>query len=79
MVIDLLVFVLHLQGNVEIDDFQAKVLVQEKIVGLDVPVSDAQPVQICEALDEPPTNSGGLAIKLFGSELDVIRDGVHFG
>jgi hypothetical protein len=53
LVVDLLVLVLYLHGDIKVDDFQAKVLVDEKVVGLDVPVSDTEFVRYARPLMRP--------------------------
>jgi hypothetical protein len=44
MVIDLLVLVLYLHCNIEVNDFQAEVVVDKKVVRLDITVSDTVPL-----------------------------------
>ena len=58
LVTDLLVLVLHSHRDVKIDDFQTKVLfdIDNKVVRLDIPVSDTMPVKIREAFDEVPAD-----------------------
>ena len=52
MVYDLLVLVLDSNGDIKIDDFYAKVSVDEEVVELDVPMGDTELVKIRDALDE---------------------------
>jgi len=54
--IDHLVLVLYLHSDIEVDNFLAKVPVDKKVFGLDVPVSDAELVKIRDALDEAPAD-----------------------
>ena len=48
VVIDL-VIVLHLNSKIKIDEVQTKVVVDKKVVGLEVPVSNTVLVKIREA------------------------------
>jgi len=79
LVTDLLVLVLYLHSDIKVNDFQAKVAVNKKVVRLDIPVSDTEPVEIRETLDEAQADLNDLAFKFFRSELDTIRDALHFG
>jgi len=79
LISDLLVLVLYLHSDIKVNDFQAKVAVNKKVVRLDIPVSDTEPVEIRETLDEAQADLNDLAFKFFRSELDTIRDALHFG
>jgi hypothetical protein len=67
-----------LHSDIEVDNFLAKVPVDKKVFGLDVPVSDAELVKIRDALDEAPADLRDLPIKLVRCERDMICDGIHF-
>jgi len=57
LVVDIIETFNWLVNIVEIDDFQAKVLLaDEKIVRFDIPMSDTVLVEICKAPDEPPAD-----------------------
>jgi len=79
LVVDLINLVLYSHCNVEIDNLQAEVFIQEKVVRLDIPVGYMVLVKIREALDEAPADLGNLASKSVRSELEVTLDGEHFG
>jgi hypothetical protein len=64
LVINLLVLVLYLHSDIKVDRFQGKVLVDNKVVGLDVPVSNTVFVKIREALDEAQADLRDPAVKL---------------
>jgi len=55
LAIDLLVLVLYLHGDIEAYDFQAKVSADNKVVGLDIPVSNTVFVKKRDTPDEAPT------------------------
>ena len=59
-----LVLVLYLYSDIKVDRFQGKVLVDNKVVGLDVPVSNTVFVKIREALDEAQADLRDPAVKL---------------
>jgi hypothetical protein len=48
------VFILNFDSYVEVDDFQVKIAVTDKVVGLDVSMCYFVLVKICEPLDEAP-------------------------
>ena len=54
---NLCVFVLNLDGYVEIDDLQIEIPITNKIVRLDVSMHNVVLMEICESLDEAPTES----------------------
>jgi len=78
LVIHLLVFILYLQGEIEIDYFQAKCLIHKKVVGFDVPVGDTKPMKIPEAFNEAIAEFIDPARELLRSEPEVIHNPVHF-
>jgi hypothetical protein len=71
LIIDLLVLVLHSHRDIKIDDFQAKVPVDDKVVGLDIPVSDTAHVKIRDAFDEAQADLNNLAFKPLRPVLNV--------
>jgi len=71
--------VLYLYSDIKVDYFDATVLVDKKVVWLDVHESDTVLVKIREGLDEDPADLIGLAIKSVRMFRDTIRDGGHFG
>jgi len=52
--VDLRVFVLNADSNVKVDDLQAKVIVADNIVGLDVSMGYSVLVKVREPFDEAP-------------------------
>jgi len=78
-VIDLLILILHLQCDIEVNNLQTKGLINEKIVGLDVPMGDRKPMKIPEAFDEAFAESMDLVRELLRSDPKVICYGIHFG
>ena len=62
------VLVLYLNSDIEVDGFQAKVPVDKKFFGLDVPVGDAELVRIRDALDEAPVDLRDFPINLVRRE-----------
>jgi hypothetical protein len=56
LAIDHLVLAFYSHSEIEVDNFQGKVHVDNKVIGLDVTVSDTEPVKIRDALDEAPTD-----------------------
>jgi len=78
-VIDLLILILHLQSDIEVNNLQTKGLINEKIVGLDVPMGNRKPMKIPEAFDEVFAESIDLARELLRSDPKVICYGIHFG
>ena len=88
LVVDLFVLILYHCG-IKVDNFQAKVLVDEKVVGFDVPVGDTVFMKIRKSLEAPADlnfKSAGassrslndLAFKLLRSEYNVNIDAAHF-
>ena len=57
-IIDLLILILYLQSDIEVNDFQTKSLVHEKVIGLDIPMGDTKPMEVPEAFDEAPRRLG---------------------
>ena len=55
------VFILNFDSHVEVDDLQAKIVVTDQVVGLDVSISYFVLVKICEPLDEAPAETGATA------------------
>ena len=45
--------VLYLHGDIKVDNLQAKVSVDNKVVGLDIPVGNTEFVKKRDAPDEP--------------------------
>jgi hypothetical protein len=76
---DLLILTLYLQSDIKIDNLQTKCAIDEKIVGLDIPMGDTKPMKMPEAFDEALTELIDLARELHRSDPEIIRDGVHFG
>jgi hypothetical protein len=64
LTIDHLVLVAYFHSDIEVDDFQAKVPVDNEIFGPDVPVGDTVLVKICDTLDEAPADLSDLPIEL---------------
>lgn len=61
MIINLLVLVLQLDGEIEVNDFQAEgPFIDNEIVRFDVPVGDEELVEVREAFDEPRTELEGI-------------------
>ena len=79
LVIDLLVLVLYSHCDIEVDNLQAEVFVEKKVVRLNIPVGYVVLVKIREALDEAQAELGNLAFSSVRTELDVTLDGDHFG
>jgi len=52
LIIDLLVLVLYSHRSIKVDDLQAKLPVDNLVVGFDIPVGDSVPVEILKAIDE---------------------------
>jgi len=75
---NLLIFILDFHRDIEINDFQTKAPVDDKIVGLDIPVSDTEPVKIRDALDETPADLNNLAFNLLWGGPGAIHDGDQF-
>jgi hypothetical protein len=69
IVIDLLVFVLHLHCCIKIDNFQAIVIVKNKVGRLNIPVGDTVPVKKCDTFDESKADLGNLAFKSFRRQI----------
>jgi hypothetical protein len=76
---DLLVLVLYLYSDIKVDYFDATVLVDKRVVWLDVHVSDTVLMKIRKALDEAPADLISLTIKFVRMFRDIIRDGGRFG
>ncbi len=66
MVVDFLVGVAHVDGDVEVYDLQTERVVDEEVVGLDVPVGDAVLVEIRQTPDEAPADRCKVRRKLLG-------------
>jgi len=65
---------------IKVNDFQAKVAVNKKVVRLDIPVSDTEPVEIRETIDEARrADLNDLGSKPFRRKLDKICHTLHFG
>ena len=75
-IIDLLILILYLQSDIEVNDFQTKSLVHEKVI-LDMPMGDTKPMEVPEAFDEPLADLVNPARKLARGDAKVIRCCVH--
>ena len=52
--VDLRAFILNFDSYVEVNDLQAKITVTDKVVGLDISMSNVVLVKICESFDKAP-------------------------
>ncbi len=64
LIVNLLIFVLYSQSDVEVNNFQTKILVDEKVLGFDVPVGDTVFVKVRKALDKARADLVDLVRKL---------------
>jgi hypothetical protein len=57
------VLVAYSHSDIEVDNFQTKVRVDDKVFGLDVSMGDTELVKIRDTLDEAPADLSDLPIK----------------
>jgi hypothetical protein len=72
--IDFFIFILQLNGNIEVDDFRTEFSVDNDVVRFDISVGDAKSVKVSQTFNEAQANLSDMWTEFAQRNIKVIRD-----